>query len=142
MTAAGCAKRYKQCSVDHVDFGKYLIQQRELRGLSREEVSRVTKISPSLIAALEEGQVERLPARVFVLNYIRAYADVIGLSPEEAILRYEEVDKATPEPTPAVLERERRRRAWIGLGVVLVLLSVGTYVALVVSGKFPNPFGG
>ncbi|MET0401105.1 MAG: helix-turn-helix domain-containing protein, partial [Cystobacter sp.] len=42
--------------MDYVEFGKYLSQQRELRGLSRDEVSRVTKISPSLLAALEEGQ--------------------------------------------------------------------------------------
>jgi cytoskeletal protein RodZ len=125
--------------VDHVEFGKYLSQQRELRGLSRDEVSQVTKISPSLIAALEEGQMERLPARVFVLNYIRAYATVIGLAPEEAVLRYEEVDKAAPEPSPVVLERERRRRAWIILCVVLAVLGVGAYVALVMSGKAPGP---
>jgi cytoskeletal protein RodZ len=126
--------------VDYVEFGKYLSQQRELRGLSRDEVSRVTKISPSLITALEEGQVERLPSRVFVLNYIRAYATVIGLSPEDAVLRFEEVDKAKPEPTPEALEQERRRRAWVGLCVLLVALSVGTYVALVMTGKAPNPF--
>lgn len=126
--------------MDHVEFGKYLSQQRELRGLSRDEVSQVTKISPSLIAALEEGQMERLPSRVFVVNYIRAYATVIGLAPEEAILRYEEVDKATPEPSPVVLERERRRRAWLALAVVLVVvLGMGAYVALVMTGKAPNP---
>lgn len=126
--------------MDYVEFGKYLSQQRELRGLSRDEVSRVTKISPSLITALEEGQVERLPSRVFVLNYIRAYATVIGLAPEDAVLRFEEVDKARPEPTPAALERERRRRAWVGLCVLLVALGVGAYVALVMTGKAPNPF--
>ena len=64
---------------------------------------------------------ERLPSRIFVVNYIRAYATVIGLAPEEAILRYEEVDKATPEPSPVVLERERRRRAWLALAVLLVV---------------------
>jgi cytoskeletal protein RodZ len=124
--------------VDYVEFGKYLSQQRELRGLSRDEVSRVTKISPSLITALEEGQVERLPGRVFVVNYVRAYAQVIGLEPDEAVLRYEEVDKATPEPSPVVLERERRRRAWFILAGVLLVLGVGAYVALLLSGKVPQ----
>ncbi|WP_309891344.1 helix-turn-helix transcriptional regulator [Archangium sp.] len=123
--------------MDYVEFGKYLSQQRELRGLSRDEVSRVTKISPSLITALEEGQVERLPGRVFVVNYVRAYAQVIGLEPDEAVLRYEEVDKATPEPSPVVLERERRRRAWFILAGVLLVLGVGAYVALLMSGKVP-----
>lgn len=128
--------------MDHVDFGKYLSQQRELRGMSREDISRETKIPPSLIAALEEGQMERLPARIFVLNYIRAYAHVIGLAPEEAVLRYEEVDKATPAPSPEALERERRRRAWMGLAMMLLVLALGVYVFLVMSGKLPRPFVG
>ena len=111
--------------------------------MSREEISRQTKIPPSLVAALEEGQMERLPARIFVLNYIRAYARVIGLEPEEAVLRYEEVDKATPAPTPAALEQERRRRAYMGLGVMLlVFLALGVYAFLATFGKLPRPFGG
>ncbi|WP_224362016.1 helix-turn-helix domain-containing protein [Hyalangium versicolor] len=128
--------------MDHVDFGKYLSQQRELRGMSREDISRATKIPPSLVTALEEGQFERLPARIFVLNYIRAYAHVIGMAPEEAVLRYEEVDKATPAPTPAALERERRRRAWVGLAMMLVVLAIGVYAFLVATGKLPRPFAG
>jgi cytoskeletal protein RodZ len=110
--------------------------------MSREDITRATKIPPSLVAALEEGQAERLPARIFVLNYIRAYAHVIGMAPEEAVLRYEEVDKATPAPTPAVLERERRRRAWMGLAMMMLVLAVGVYAFLVVTGKLPRPFAG
>lgn len=128
--------------MDHVDFGKFLTQQRELRGMSRDDISRATKIPPSLIVALEEGQVERLPARIFVVNYVRAYAHVIGLAPEEAVLRYEEVDKATPAPSPAALEKERRKRAWVGLSVMLLVLALGVYAFLVVTGKLPRPFAG
>jgi cytoskeletal protein RodZ len=128
--------------VNHVDFGRYLSQQRELRGMSREDICRETKIPPSLVAALEEGQMERLPARIFVLNYIRAYARVIGMEPEEAVLRYEEVDKAVPAPSPAVLEKERRRRAYVGLTVMLLVLVFGVYAFLVATGKLPRPFGG
>ena len=125
--------------MDHVEFGKYLSQQRELRGLSRDDVARETKIPPTLIAALEAGQVERLPSRIFVVNYIKAYAQVIGMSPEEAVLRYEEVDKAVPAPSPAQLERERRKRAYVGLAVLLVLLLVGVSLFLVLTGKLPSP---
>nr|WP_211194020.1 helix-turn-helix domain-containing protein [Pyxidicoccus fallax] len=126
--------------VDHVEFGKYLSQQRELRGLSRDDVARETKIPPTLIAALEAGQVERLPSRIFVVNYIKAYAQVIGMSPEEAVLRYEEVDKAVPAPAPAQLERERRKRAYVGLSALLVVVALGVYLFLVLSGKLPSPF--
>ncbi|MCP3104319.1 helix-turn-helix domain-containing protein [Myxococcus sp. K15C18031901] len=123
--------------MDHVDFGKYLSQQRELRGLSRDDVARETKIPPTLIAALEAGQVERLPSRIFVVNYIKAYAQVIGLSPEEAVLRYEEVDRAVPAPSPAQLEQERRKRAYVGLTLLLAAVALGVYVFLMLSGKLP-----
>lgn len=108
------------------DFGKYLSQQRELRGLKPDDVARATKIPPALIDALESGLVDRLPGRVFVINYIRAYAQVIGLSPEEAVLRFEEIDKTVQTgPPPPALERERRRRAWFAmLAFFFALLAV------------------
>src|SRR5258708_25630237 len=87
-------------SVDYADFGRYLAQQRELRGVSRMEVSTATKIPLNMLAALENGERERLPEKVFIVNYIRAYAQVIGLAEEEAVLRFEEIDKAT-QPSQA-----------------------------------------
>lgn len=112
--------------MDHQDFGKYLQQQRALRGLSLDDVARETKISESLLRALEGGQVERLPGRIFVLNYVRAYAQVIGLNPEETVLRYEEIDKTAQSlPPPAALERQRVKKALIQLVIVVLLLAVG-----------------
>lgn len=129
--------------MDHVEFGRYLTQQRELRGLSRDEVAQATKIPPTLIAALEAGQVERLPSRVFVLNYVRAYAQVIGLAPEDAVLRYQEIpDEAAEQPevlapTPASRRRGRRGPA-LALGALLVGL-LAVLVALALAGKLPRP---
>ena len=44
--------------MDYADFGRYLTQQRELRGVSRADVATATKIPVNLIAALESGEVE------------------------------------------------------------------------------------
>lgn len=129
-----------QASMDHADFGRYLSQQRELRGMSREEVSRATKIPPTLVTALELGQVERLPARVFVLNYIRAYAQVIGLSADEAVLRFEEIDKAALSEPPPVLERQRKKQALMKLGLLVVVLAVAGYLGAVLLGHLPPPW--
>lgn len=124
--------------MDYADFGRYLSQQRELRGLSREEVASVTKISPGMLAALEDGRAERLPSRVFILNYIRAYAQAIGLEPDEAILRFEEIDKTLKSMPPiAVLERQRQKRALITLLGVLLALGVIGYLAFGVLGAMP-----
>jgi cytoskeletal protein RodZ len=125
---------------DYADFGRYLAQQRELRGLSREEVQKVTRIPSAILAALELGDVAHLPARVFILNYIRAYAQAIGIGPDEAVLRYEEVDRTVKSlPAPAVLERQRRRRAWITLACVVVGIAAALYVVFVTLGGAPAP---
>ena len=117
--------------MDHAEFGKYLAQQRELRGMSRDEVSAKTKIPVSLLSALEGGQVERLPDRVFVVNYIRAYAQVIGLEPDEAVLRFEEIYTGSNTVlSPVELERRRRKRSWTILALVLlgVALTIAGFV--------------
>ena len=116
------------------ELGRYLKQQRELRGLSLEVVAQATKIPPTLILALESGQFERLPARVFVVNYIRAYAQVIGLSADEAVLRYEEVDRQAAATPPMELEQKRKKRALASLAGLLLAALVAVVVAVVLLG--------
>lgn len=94
--------------------------------MSLDDVAKATKISESLLRALEGGQVERLPGRIFVLNYVRAFAQVIGLNPEETVLRYEEIDKtAQTTPPPAALERTRKKKALLQLALVVLLIAAG-----------------
>lgn len=115
--------------MDYVDFGRYLTRQRELRGMSVTHVADATKIPTTLISALESGQAERLPSKVFVVNYVRAYARVIGLEAEEAVLRYEEVVKTQAAPSPQTLERARKKKALVTLAGVTAIGTVVAYVA-------------
>jgi cytoskeletal protein RodZ len=77
---------------------------------------------------LEQGQVERLPGRVFVVNYIRAYAQTVGMEPDDAVLRFEEVDgikSVESEPEPVLKDRKDRKswtRAVVGLGGLIAAL--------------------
>ena len=81
-------------------FGHHLRQERELRGLGRDEVVRVTRLPPALVEALESGQPERMPPRAYVLGYLRTYAGAVGLDPDDIVLRWQEVAGAE-ELTPA-----------------------------------------
>ncbi|HXN42075.1 MAG TPA: helix-turn-helix transcriptional regulator [Myxococcaceae bacterium] len=113
--------------MDYADFGRYLAQQRELRGVSRADVASATKIPANLIAALETGQVERLPERVFIVNYIRAYAQVIGMESQEAVLRFEEIDKRVHTErngAKPVGPSHLPRPVWLAVGIALLLLLV------------------
>lgn len=83
-------------------FGRYLVQQRELRGLSPEDVIQVTKLSPAAIHAMENDRFDRLPGRAFVVGYLRAYAVCVGLNPDEVVLRYDEHVTLNPEPEKSI----------------------------------------
>lgn len=110
------------------DFGKYLVQQRELRGLSREDVSQATKIPPSLLKALETGQAERLPERVFVVNFLKAYAQVVGLEQDEVLLRFEEVADERPvdlAPVEEPGEKNKRVPRGLAIGIGVGLAAAG-----------------
>lgn len=111
---------------DYPGFGRYLQHHRELRGLSVDAIARQTKIPPTLVAALESGQAERFPERVFLLNYIRSYASAVGLDADDALGRFQQLPGA-PRPEafdPAALESERLARAstrmWTTIAAVVV----------------------
>ncbi len=121
---------------DYAGFGRFLKAQREHRGLSVEEIARSTKIPPTLIGALEAGHAERLPERVFILNYIRSYAAAVGLSGDDAVARFEEIPGAPRAEAfdPAALEVARRERA------VTMLWAVVAGSALLVAGLAASAF--
>ena len=111
--------------VEFQNFSKYLVQQRELRGFTTEEVASGTRISLNMIQALEGGQIERLPSQVFIANYVRAYANVIGLSPDDTVLQLEEVFRDSAGNLAASQKETmgRFRGRW-GFGLLMLVILV------------------
>jgi cytoskeletal protein RodZ len=73
-----------------VAFGRHLVRERELRGLTRDDVVRATRLPASAIEAIEVGDPDRTPHRAYVVVYLRGYAAAVGLDPDEVVLRFEE----------------------------------------------------
>jgi cytoskeletal protein RodZ len=69
-------------------FGSYLKGAREARKISLREISRVTRISRSILEALESDCRELLLPEVVVKGFIEAYARYIGLDPKEVLSNY------------------------------------------------------
>jgi cytoskeleton protein RodZ len=69
--------------------GDYLKREREFRNIALEEISRTTKIRPSILRAIEESRLDSLGSLVFVKGYLKAYARHVGLDPTDVVLRYE-----------------------------------------------------
>jgi len=99
-------------------FSTWLARERELRGLTRDEVLRITRLAPAVVEALESGDPERLPPRAYVVGYLRAYAGAVGLDADDVVLRWEE---AAGGEVGAGERRRRRTAPWVMAAVVLAL---------------------
>lgn len=70
-----------------LSFGEALRRERELRGVSLEEIARKTRISMRYIEALEQERFESLPGRVFVKGFVRAYCECLGANAADFVER-------------------------------------------------------
>ncbi len=102
-----------------VAFGRHLVQERELRGLSREDVVRATRLPASAIEAIETGDPARIPHRAYVVVYLRGYAGAVGLDADDVVLRYEE---ALGPPVDAGPVRSGRLTVGVALAVGAALV--------------------
>jgi cytoskeletal protein RodZ len=79
-------------------FGQYLRKHRDRRGLAIARVAELTKVSASLLRSLENGDCARWPGGIYSRGFVRAYANAVGLDPENAVALFTE---CYPEFAPA-----------------------------------------
>ena len=108
------------------NFGSYLKHERELRGVSREEISGTTNIPLRFLKALEENSFDELPGEVFIKGYIRSYANIIGSDFEEMLNIYKEFLEhknlgSVPTPVPSLMTEPKKL---FKLGLVILLVAV------------------
>ncbi len=80
------------------NFGEHLKREREMRGVSLDEISSATRISTRFLEALEREQWDRLPGGVFNRGFVRAVARFLGLDEETLVAEYALAINARPEP--------------------------------------------
>jgi transcriptional regulator with XRE-family HTH domain len=84
--------------------GRRLRRERERRKIALGSIAENTKISVSFFADLERDDVSRWPSGIFRKSFIRAYAQAIGLDPDEITREFLErfPDPNDPGVTPLV----------------------------------------
>ncbi len=108
--------------------GEYLQAERLARGISLEQISADTKITMSMLRAIEEGDIGELPAPVFTKGFLRAYAERIGLDPDAVIVEYQDLienadaRQETMEKFHQRLRPEPSRKKLLALWLALPLL--------------------
>ncbi len=66
-------------------FGEKLKRERELRGVTLEEIAGATKIGTRALKALEDEHFDQLPGGIFNKGFVRAYAKFLGLDEEQMV---------------------------------------------------------
>ncbi|MEO7795282.1 MAG: RodZ domain-containing protein [Thermoanaerobaculia bacterium] len=116
-------------------FGSWLRHQREARSVSMREIADNSKISLRYLEALEQDRFDVLPAPVFARGFLREYARVVGLNPDEVVNLYlvaleerAEGSRRVERAKPARSESLSRSPSSLGYGLLLglaVVLFVG-----------------
>ena len=113
---------------DRFSIGRYLAAQRQLRGITLDDLAARTKIPRRNLERLESGAFDA-QTDGFVRGFVRTVADALGLDSHEAVMRM------VGEPAGGDEERLWRWRARIALlGLVLggvLLLAFGLGLRLV-----------
>ena len=79
-------------------FGDRLRREREMRGITLDEITESTKISRRHLEALEGEHFDQLPGGVFNKGFVRAYAHFLGIDEDQAVADYSAAAHEQPEP--------------------------------------------
>ncbi len=69
-------------------FGARLRREREMRGITLEEIAEATKIGSRSLRALEEEDFDKLPGGIFNKGFVRAYCRYLGIDAEQSVADY------------------------------------------------------
>jgi transcriptional regulator with XRE-family HTH domain len=86
--------------------GTRLQQARLAAGLKLSDIEQRTRISPSILRWIDDGQLHRLPAGIYARSYVRAFAQAVGLDPNEIVASVED-----QLPAAAEIAAKRKVRA-------------------------------
>lgn len=113
-------------------FGEHLKREREMRGVSLEEIAAATRISTRFLEAIEKEQWDRLPGGVFNRGFIRSIARFLGLDEDSLVAEYalgtqdhNEIRVGAERPT----EMPRNWRPAVAAIVAIILASAGGLIA-------------
>jgi cytoskeletal protein RodZ len=100
--------------VDLPNFGEKLKKMRQEAGLSINKVAQILNIQVSYLEHLEQGEIEKMPADVYVKGFLRKYASLLGVEGESILEEYEQeikiarhINKTSPHQSLPVLRSAR-----------------------------------
>lgn len=108
--------------------GEKLKKAREKKHFSLEQVSQKTRIHPKILEAIEEDRAHHYLNKVYIKGFLKSYAQLVGLSEEEALQDYPLETVKNPLPTvpstfeSASWEEETGVSPWVGRSLLLIFV--------------------
>jgi cytoskeleton protein RodZ len=121
--------------MDKGTFGESLKREREMRGVTLEEIASATRIAERFLRAIENDQWEQLPGGVFNRGFVRAMARYLGLDEENIVAEYTLAVGDRPSVpvwtgSPPVVTPDQPWLAWGITAAILMALLAGSWVGL------------
>jgi cytoskeletal protein RodZ len=111
--------------------GSRLRQTRESRGYTIEQIARDTHIAKRFLEALEEENFDAFPGEPYLLGFLRKYSEHLGLSPEETVALYHNMQlQEQPPPIDELIAKKP------SLPIGRVLIIAGAVLAVGVAAYF------
>jgi cytoskeletal protein RodZ len=112
-------------------FGEHLRREREMRGVSLEEIAAATRINTRFLEAIESERWDQLPGGVFNRGFIRSIARYLGMDEDSLVAEYDLDTKTNGNShSPIILPAQKTSRNWrpaaVAVAVVALLVAAGT----------------
>jgi cytoskeletal protein RodZ len=115
--------------------GEILKKRREELGKDLRIISDNLRIRHDYLKALEDGDIKKLPAEVYVKGYIQEYAKILNMDPETLINAYTlqsatSLTKNDHVPEAKGIYRERVKKGYLLIPAALIVLLVIAFFQL------------
>ncbi len=116
--------------VHMTNLGASFKKAREAKGISLDQIAGKTRISTRFLAAIENEEFHRLPGGIFNRGFVRAFAENVGLDPDQAVAEYErlvrvaEPAEASLPPKGAAPARIERHLYPVAAGALVLLVAI------------------
>src|SRR5580693_5693983 len=91
-------KESRALRVIMTNFGASFKKARESKAISLVQIAAETRISTRFLSAIENEEFNLLPGGIFNRGFVRAYAEKVGIDPDQAVADYERLAEVHQAP--------------------------------------------